>query len=190
MVDDPFLDALSATVTVLDQLGIAYAITGSIASGVHGEPVPSQDVDIGIRMTREQARDLSSRLPQRFYRSAECIVDVAENGGLCNLIDTDTGLKVDLCVLASTPFYDSVMARRTLTAIGAGAPEYYVVTPEDIILMKLVWRKDTRSTKQWENALSVARVRGTRMDWKYLFAQARALDIENDLTRLRDEAGI
>lgn len=190
MVDDPLLDAISATVAALDGTGIPYAITGSIASGIYGEPIPSQDVDIGIRMTRAQAEELDSRLPQRFYRSAERMVIAAENAELCNLIDADTGLKVDLCVLASTPFYDSVMARRALKSLGAGGPEYYMVTAEDVILMKLVWRKDTRSAKQWENALSVARVQGARMDWKYMFEQARALDIEDDLVKLRDEAGI
>ncbi|MCH7793471.1 MAG: hypothetical protein IID31_14475 [Planctomycetes bacterium] len=53
--------------------------------------------------------------------------------------------------------------------------------------MKLLWRKDSRSQKQWENALSVVRVRGARLDWKYLFEQARELDLVEDLTALRDE---
>jgi len=74
--------------------------------------------------------------------------------------------------------------------IGGSETQFWFVTQEDIILMKLLWRKDTRSTKQWENALSVARVKGTRMDWAYLFDKARDLDIEDDLTLLRDEAGI
>ena len=49
---------------------------------------------------------------------------------------------------------------------------------------------DTRSTKQWENALSVARIKGARMDWKYLFEKARQLGIDGNLNQLRDEAGI
>ena len=56
--------------------------------------------------------------------------------------------------------------------------------------MKLLWRKDTQSTKQWDNALGVARVKGARMDWKYLFENAKSLGVEDDLIRLRDEAGI
>ena len=88
------------------------------------------------------------------------------------------------------PFFDSVFARRVMQKYGPAGPSFYTVTAEDIILMKLLWRKDTRSTKQWENALSVARVQGARMDWKYLFEQARNLGIEDDLIKLRDEAGI
>ena len=80
--------------------------------------------------------------------------------------------------------------RRMRERIGPDSLEFWFVTPEDIILMKLLWRKDTQSAKQWENALSVAKYKGTRMDWKYLFEQAKALGIEPDLIKLRDDAGI
>ncbi|MDO8631907.1 MAG: hypothetical protein Q7R41_15585 [Phycisphaerales bacterium] len=190
MVDEPFIEVIGETVAVLERIGIPYAITGSIASGIHGEPIQSQDVDIAIRMTPQQAKELSSQLPLRFYRSADRLEEVARAGGLANLIDMETTLKIDLSVLASTPFYDAVMRRRSLMEFIPDGPSFYTVTPEDVILMKLLWRKDTQSVKQWENALSVARRQGVSMDWKYLFDQARSLGIEKDLVRLRDEAGI
>jgi hypothetical protein len=56
--------------------------------------------------------------------------------------------------------------------------------------MKLEWRKDTGSRKQWDNALGVVRVHGARLDWKYLFERARLLGVEGDLTALRDESGV
>ena len=190
MTDDPFIDVIRATVEALDAAGIAYAITGSVASGVHGEPFQSQDVDIALRMSVQQARIVEGRLPQRFYRSAERLEEVAREGGMANLIDTDTSLKVDLCVLGPGQFYNGVLLRRTLTPFGPGAPDFYTVTPEDIILMKLDWRRDTKSQKQWDNALGVVRVKGVSLDWKYLFEQAKALGLTDDLTALRDEGGV
>lgn len=190
MVDDPFVDVIQATVQALDSADVVYAITGSVVSGVFGEPVTSQDVDFCLRMSVGQAQQIDRALPQRFYRSAERLEAVAQEGGIANLIDTETTLKVDLSVLPSSPFFDSVLARRVLTAFGPDGPSFYTVTPEDIILMKLDWRRDTKSTKQWENALSVVRARGTALDWKYLFAQADALDLPDDLAALRDEAGV
>jgi hypothetical protein len=190
MTDEPFLEALIPAIASLDAAGIPYAITGSVASSIHGEPIPSQDVDIAIRMTPQQARQLEAQLPQRFYRNSEHLVQISQKAGMSNLIDAGTGLKIDLSVLARTPFFDSVMARRTLTAFGPGGPSFFVVTPEDVILMKLLWRKDSRSDKQWANALSVARVRGATLDWKYLFDHARTLGVEDDLIQLRDVAGI
>ena len=187
---DPFVDLIDVTTRHLAHVGIEYAVTGSVMSGIHGEPVTSYDVDIVVKMDAAQAVRLADALPQRFYRSEESLVDAARTCGMANLIDSDTGLKVDLSCMQPTSYRDAVFLRRVKVSLGPGTPEFDGVTPEDIVLMKLLWRKDTRSQKQWENALSVARVNGARMDWKYLFEQARELEIEDDLTKLRDEAGI
>ena len=189
-MNDPFVDLIQVATDALEQLGIEYAVTGSIASSIHGEPVVSQDVDIVVRMTSQQARELADRLPARFYRSEDRLRYVAENGGVANLIDTETGLKVDLSVLPHTPFYDSLMSRRRKSSFGMESASCDIVTPEDIILMKLEWRKDTKSHKQWDNALSVMSVQRNRLDWKYMYQQAESLGVTDDLVRMRDEAGI
>ncbi len=187
---NPILEVIAAVVKALEAAGVEYAITGSVASGLHGEPISTQDVDIILRMTPGQARQVANDLPRRFYCNQEALIEAARAGGFVNVIDMDTTFKVDLSVVSPTPFDRNVFQRRQAMQFEPGGPRFDVVSPEDIILMKLVWRKDSRSTKQWENALSVARVKGARMDWKYLFDQARNLDIEDDLTKLRDEAGI
>ncbi len=184
------LDVIVVVVKALEAAGIEYAITGSVASGIHGEPTSTQDVDIILRMTSRQAQQVADELPDRSYCNKESLIEAAQNGGFVNLIDMETTFKVDLSVVSPTPFHREVFQRRQAKEFEPGGPTFDVVSPEDIILMKLVWRKDSRSTKQWENALSVARVKGARMDWKYLFEQAMNLDIQDDLTRLRDEAGI
>src|SRR3972149_4802823 len=88
MPDDPFLDVIQCVVEHLDRHKVSYAITGSVASGVHGEPVQSQDVDIALRMLPSQARTLAASLPERFYRSAERLEEVARKGGMANLMDS------------------------------------------------------------------------------------------------------
>ena len=190
MTDDPIIDLISAIVNVFDRVGITYAITGSVASSLHGEPCVSQDVDFVVRMTPDQAKQVATELPRRFYCSDEALIEAARECSFANIIDGDWGLKADISVLAPGDFHDQVLSRRRPAEFGPGAPKFYLVSPEDIILMKLVWRKDTRSEKQWQNALGVARTRGVRMDWDYLFHQAEALGVSDDLRKLRDEAGV
>jgi len=190
MLTDPLLDVLSAVVNVLSHAGVEYAVTGSVASSLHGEPVFSQDIDLVVRMTPEQARRVARELPQRFYRNQDAVIEAAQVAGFVNLIDSESGLKVDLSVLPAGDFNDRVLERRLSLKFDPNVPAFDVVTAEDVILMKLLWRRDTRSAKQWENALSVARVKGARMDWEYLFGQAKKVGVEEDLERLRDEAGI
>ena len=161
---DPFVDLIDVTVRHLAQVGIEYVVTGSVMSGIHGEPVTSYDVDVVVKMDEAQAVRLAHVLPQRFYRSEESLVQAARTFGIANLIDAETGLKVDLSCMRPTSYRDAVFSRRVKANLGADTPEFAGVSPEDIVLMKLLWRKETRSQKQWENALSVARVKGARMD--------------------------
>lgn len=190
LMDDPLIETLTATVEALESAGIVYAVTGSIASSVHGEPVMSQDVDLILQATPEQARCVSVRLVPRFYAPEEILVEAARTHAFTNVVDNRTSLKADLSFVPSTGFLAKTLGRRVRARIGTAPNEFWFVTPEDVILMKLLWRKDTRSTKQWDNALSVARIKGARMDWNYLFDQAERLGVRADLESLRDEAGI
>lgn len=184
------LEVIGLVAEALEAAGIDYAIAGSMASGVHGEPVTTQGVEILVRMNEQQARTFSRTLPARFYHDEESLAEAARSGGFVNVIDMDTAFRVEVSRVPLTPFHRNVFQRRQTLEFEPGGAAFKVVSPEDIILMKLLWRKDTQSVKQWENALSVARVQGARMDWKYLFEQARKVGIEEDLITLRDEDGI
>lgn len=189
-MNDALIETLQEVTGVLDSLRVPYAVTGSVASSVHGEPYSSLDVDLVLQASPRQATDLAKRLTPRFSAPQDMLSEAARDRAFTNVIDNRTGLKVDLSFVSESGFFGTVMKRRVKSKIGTESPEFDFVTPEDIILMKLVGRKDTQSQKQWDNALSVAQVRGARMDWKYLFIQARDLEIEKDLVKLRDEAGI
>lgn len=190
MSNNPFVDVLTVVCGCLDTVGIRYAVTGSLVSSIFGEPVTTQDVDICLRMTVDEAKKLDGVLPQRFYRSVEAMADSVMRHSMSNLIDTDTGLKIDLSVLAPEPFYNSVLARRRQIAFGPDVPSFWTVTAEDIILMKLVWRRDTQSQKQWDNSVSVARSRNATLDWRYLQDWSARLGLEKDIESLRVEAGV
>lgn len=189
-MDNALIETLTEVATTLEALDVVYAITGSIASSVHGEPFSSLDVDLVLVASMNQASELSKRLSPRFYAPQDMLIEAAERGTFTNVVDNRTSLKVDLSFITDNEYIRNTLDRRVRDQIGSHPKKFWFVTPEDIVLMKLLWRKETRSAKQWENALSVAQIQGARMDWKYLFEQARVLKIEDDLVKLRDEAGI
>ena len=190
MIDDALIETLGEVASALEELGIPYAVTGSVASSVHGESSSTQDADLIVLAPIDRAAALSVRLSPRFYAPDDMLIDAARRSSFVNVVDNRTSLKVDLSFVGDDPFLLEVLRRRGRARIGGHPREFWFVTPEDIILMKLLWRKDTQSSKQWDNALNVARMKGVHMDWKYLFEQARALKLEADLIRLRNEAGI
>lgn len=187
---DPVIETLKFLADQLEALGISYAVTGSLASSVHSEPAQTMDGDVLVIALPSKAAVLSELLAPRFYAPQDMLVNAAQSGGFLNVIDGQTGIKIDLTFVVDDAYLRECVGRRVRDRIGASDREFWFVTAEDIVLMKLLWRKDTKSAKQWENALGVAKHKGARMDWKYLFEQARALGVEQDLIKLRDEAGI
>lgn len=190
MVNDELLRTLTDVTRALQGERIVHAITGSVASSVHGEPAISLDVDLIVRMDTAQAAKFADRLPQHFYRSREALIEAAHRSTVANLVDLRSSLKVDLSVPASSRFFDSVFARVEEIEFVKGTAAFPVVTPEDIILMKLDWRRHSKSAKQWANALGVARTRENRLDWPYLDDWAIKLGLAEQLTALREDAGL
>ena len=111
-MDNALLDTLTATVGVLDKLGVPYAITGSVASSVYGEPAVSEDVDLILRTTPEKARMIARRMHPRFYCEEDMLAEAASRFSLINIIDNRTSLKVDLSFVPDTDFFRHILARR------------------------------------------------------------------------------
>lgn len=174
----------------LDRLRIPYAITGSVAGAVHGEPVTSQDVDVLVQATSAQAAALADAMPDHFYRDREMLRTEAGRFGMANLVDTRTGFKIDLSFVPASGYLHEAVNRAAGIRLGSTGPEFRFTSAEDVVLMKLLWRKDSQSRKQWENALGVVRVRGARLDWSYLFLQAARLGVTDDLIDLRNAGGV
>ncbi len=189
-MDKDFLNAARGVMSALEKAGVNYAVTGSIASSIHGEPLSSLDVDICCNANEAQMREVIDALPQHYYRSDDALIAASRGGGMANLISMENALKVDLTVLKNTPYYHQVLLRKKSTIVDDDQNTIWTVSPEDIILMKLEWRVSTQSQKQWDNALSVVRTQRKSLDFEYMRRWATELKIADDLERLLTEAGI
>jgi hypothetical protein len=175
---------------LMDRSGIVYAITGSVASSAYSEPYTSVDVDLCLHASPAAVESFLKIIPGRFYHHDEAIRDAARRHSMINLTDNQTGWKVDLSFMPESGYLAQVLSRRQEIQYGLQGKSYWTVSPEDIILMKLLWRKDTLSIKQFENALSVMRAQRTQLDWSYLHAWADQLGFRSDLEEVKAAAGV
>ena len=182
-------DLLAAVAADLENARVTYALTGSIATSLYGRPQLSYDADLVCRMTPQQAESLAALWQRRFYVSVDALRDACENGGLANVVDAASGWKVDLSVPPPEPYYLSAFSRRRRTALPGSSESIWVCSPEDAILMKLLWRIESRSRKQFNDALNVVESMGNRLDWEYLRDWAARLGLAADLEELR-RAGV
>ena len=79
---------LRLLVESMEELGIGYMLTGSLASSFHGDPRATQDIDLVIDGERRALDALGARLRESgFYADAEAIKHASEVRGVFNAID-------------------------------------------------------------------------------------------------------
>jgi hypothetical protein len=181
-------ELLRTVVRTLERLGIEYMVTGSIASSLQGEPRSTHDIDIVVDLPRDKARALAAAFPRpAWYLDEDMLSEAAARGGMANLIDTESGDKVDIWMLTGSPFDRSRFARRYVEDVLE--IRLAVSSPEDTILMKLLWaRMSGGSEKQFLDALRVYEVQFEKLDLDYLRAWVPTLGIQQEMERLEKEA--
>ena len=125
------------------------------------------DVDLVIDATPAQLRALIDGLPTgTWYASLEAALEAKGTESQFNLIDLETGWKVDLIIRKSRPFSRVEFDRRLV--IEFEGSRLAVATVEDIILAKLEWAKLGESARQLEDVAELLRVRSADLDRPYL----------------------
>lgn len=160
----------------LDRFGIPYMIVGSVAAGIWGAPRYTQDLDLVVRASGDQARSLAQSFESSFYvghlETAAARLDMA------NVIDPTTGWKADFIWAQDTDWDEQRLARRTTVMIG-GKP-VSVSSAEDLVIAKLLWSELGESEMQLRDVANILGV--SEIDRNYLNHWAEEMDVA-DLLR-------
>jgi hypothetical protein len=186
-------DILREVVQAFDTLGFAYAIGGSWASSLHGEPRMTRDADIMVEPFAGSEAALANLLGSDYTISIDAARTANREGSSFNIIHNPTAFKVDVFVAKDPGFERTVLARRSTATLPTSSDRPLAwVTPEDIVLLKLRWYRlgHEISDRQWSDVLGVLRVQAGRLDWSYLESWAGALGIADLLARVRSEAQV
>jgi hypothetical protein len=180
MLDE--LTVLKLVTTRLEAAGIPYMLTGSLASGHYGEPRMTRDVDVVVELVPADAVRLATLFGEEFDVDVETVRRAIERQSMFNLIHIGAVVKVDFIVRTDEPFRREEFARRRRVTI-AGQP-MTLVSPEDLILSKLMWAKRGGSELQRRDVRQLLRLISD-LDWPYLDRWARALSVSVLLAELR-----
>ena len=186
MIEPTQTPVLLRIVAALDAAGIKYMLSGSVASSAYGKARSTEDIDLVIAPTLSQLNIFLHSLPHEdYYVSDETAREAFRDRSMFNVIDLSTSWKVDLIFLKQREFDLEEFGRRTTSNL-LGQP-LSIITPEDSILSKLEWRKDSRSERQYSDAVHVA-ARSKALDLSYLRHWAKDLGIADDLEQLLRDA--
>jgi len=180
-------ELLTEITRILKDLKIPYAITGGFAISVWGKPRYTSDIDIIVELMEKNIKPLAKKLQavdKDVYADEDMIKDALARKSEFNFIHPDTGIKVDFFVMDNSP-YNKLKIKRAILRDMHGAKAFFV-SPEDLILSKLTWSKESYSQKQLEDIKTVLRNTKIKLDFKYIETWAEnqgTTDILEDLRK-------
>lgn len=178
----PFLARLTAA---LDAAGIEHMVAGSFASTFHGVPRTTQDIDIVIKPTLKGLKVFLRGLSEdEYYWSEPAAIEALRTRGQFNVIDLETGWKVDLLILKAREFSRVEFDRRQPAEV-LGVP-VMVATAEDTVIAKLEWSKGSGSERQLRDVAGVLEVAVGGLDFDYIEAWVSTLNLVDEWERVRN----
>lgn len=157
---------LKKAVKILQKLKIPYLITGGVAVVVWGRPRYTADIDIIIELKKKLIKEFVNTLAKEGYVDEDVVNEALEHRGEFNFIDHETGVKVDFWISGNSNFDKSRLKRAVVREIYG--QKVYFISPEDLILKKLLWFNESSSTRQLEDVQSIMQILKNKLDFAYL----------------------
>lgn len=173
-----------ALVALLDDLGIPYAIGGSVAAMEYGEPRLTIDIDFMVDAGRDQLVAFVDAVGEwdLYVTPIEVIVETDLPHDLpFNVVDGATGTRADVYVVRrGHGLGASAMSRRQRRVwdLATGA-EAWFLAPEDVILFKLLYfrRGGLVAQKHPRDIAKMTAIVGPDLDVAYVERWARELQL-------------
>ena len=160
---------------VLNNLEVEYLITGGFAVSFWGHPRSTHDLDILIKIKGSKEKLINLFREHGFYISEEAIEGAIRHQSMFNIIHSESDLKIDFWVTDGNPDHDIEFKRKTeKNFLGK---KVYLISPEDLILIKLEWFKKSNSTRHLLDASGIWDIQKDIIDLDYLKKRAITLDL-------------
>ena len=180
---DDQLRFLLAIAERLDGADIAYMVTGSVALAAYATPRMTRDIDLVVEISGDDVSTIVALFQGDCFIDAESVRRAVTTAGMFNIIHEDWIVKADFVVRKSEEYRLTEFERRR--AIEIEGRSIMFVAPEDLILSKLLWSRQSASELQQRDVRDLLdAVAG--LDVPYLERWATRLGVADTLQQLRD----
>ncbi len=142
----PEWNTLFEVISLLETYGINYMLTGSLAKTFYATPRMTRDIDIVVELDSINPDLVVQAFKNTFYIERVAVDEAISNSSMFNILHNRFHVKVDLIVRKRDSFRMAEFKRRRSFTIQGRT--VWVTSPEDLILSKLYWAKDSHSEMQ------------------------------------------
>lgn len=130
-------------------------VTGSTAANYYATPRMTRDIDLVVELSEGDAGRVVNLFQDEYYIDREMVQQAIHHRTQFNMIHNALVMKVDCVIRKDTEYRQEEFARRRTVTI-ADQP-VTIVAPEDLILSKLDWAKDSYSQMQLDDVRNLFR---------------------------------
>jgi len=130
----------------LNEAGIRFMITGSMAMNFYAQPRMTRDVDLVVELGAADVQRIIDCFAPDYHVSSAAVHDAISHESMFNLIHEESVIKVDFIIRKQSPYRLAEFERRQRIHIEDFVT--WIVSKEDLIISKLDWARDTRSPQQ------------------------------------------
>ena len=149
----------------LEQANIPYMITGSTAMNYYATPRMTRDIDLVAELKKPDIPKLVKLFDKDFYIDAEMIKDALQSEGMFNIIHNEWIVKVDFIIKKISKYSLEAFKRRKKVKVLNF--NFWIISPEDLIISKLNWAKDSMSELQLRDVRNMLECEEI-LDFKYI----------------------
>ena len=143
---------------------IPYMLSGSMAMSIYTLPRATRDFDFVVHLQKKDMDTLVEFFKHGYYCDVDAVNDAIKRHSMFNIIDYASGYKADFIILKNEPFRQTEFSRkRSITFFGIPV---YIVSPEDLLLSKLIWIQQMQSNLQLEDIKNLSEIE--TLDWGYI----------------------
>lgn len=169
------IEILKLVVKRLTSARIPYMVTGSIAANFYTTPRMTRDIDIVIEVEEKDAEALYALFSNDFYVDKQAIKNAIHKKQIFNIIHNVEVIKVDFIIRKDTDYRClEFKNRRRLVWEGQ---EIFVASPEDLILSKLFWARESLSEIQFRDVRNLFKT-SPNLDREYIEKWVRELKLD------------
>jgi hypothetical protein len=162
-------DLLRKMAETFDKLGIAYAVVGSTASTMYGDPRLTNDIDIVIDLQPQHVEAFCAEFPSsEFYLSRPTLESAVKKRFQFNIIHPASGFKIDCFLAGSDPFDQGQLARALRVPKEGGSYAVQFAAPEDVVIKKMEYFQIGQSEKHARDICGILKHEAARVDREYI----------------------
>ncbi len=154
---------LKILINFFEKEKISYMLSGSVAMSIYAVPRFTRDFDFIVHLLPKDIPLLLACFKEGYYCDADAVEEAVKLHGMFNIIDHKSGYKADIMVLKNEPYRHVEFERRKFVEFMD--MKLAIVSPEDLLLSKLIWIQNWDSGIQKEDIKALLEIENLQFDY-------------------------